>query len=293
MLHHRKITNVRPSERKGEHSWQQALHAVLFDDDHWRGRLFDIGLLLVILLSVVTVMAESIEPFRQSHSRALLIAEWSFTILFTIEYVLRLLCVKHPARYATSFFGIVDFLAVVPTYAGLLMFGSHSLVVVRVLRLARVFRILKLGRYVQAGDLIWSALKASHQKIIVFLMTVLTLVVIIGTLMYLIEGPDTGFDSIPHSMYWAIVTLTTVGYGDIAPHTVAGRTLAAFVMILGYSIIAVPTGIVTAELTMARNRRSLDHHPNSPQSGQDIDERYCKYCGAPIKRASAKESSFL
>lgn len=269
----------RPSEHRGESPWQHLLHAILFDDEHWPGRLFDIVLLVMIVLSVATVMFESVESFRLAHTRLLTLAEWTFTILFTIEYLLRLTCVKHPLRYASSFFGIVDFLAVVPTYAGLLLFGSHSLVAVRILRLVRVFRILKLGRYVQAGDLIWSALKASHQKIIVFLIMILTIVVVIGTLMYLIEGPETGFTSIPQSMYWAIVTLTTVGYGDIAPGTVAGQALAALVMILGYSIIAVPTGIVTAEFTMARNR--LTARGDSDDS--DVDACYCKYCGAALK----------
>lgn len=275
---------IRLAEDKGEQAWQRALHAILFDDEHWLGRAFDILLLAVILLSVATVMAESVESFRQTHKGLLLVAEWTFTILFTIEYILRLLCVKHPVRYATSFFGVVDFLAVVPTYAGLLLFGSHSLVVVRVLRLARVFRILKLGRYVQAGDLIGSALKASHQKIVVFLMMVMTIVVIIGTLMYLIEGPERGFTSIPRSMYWAVVTLTTVGYGDIAPQTVAGQALAALVMILGYSIIAVPTGIVTAEFTLARHRKQTARDPADRETEPDADARYCKYCGAAIRK---------
>ncbi len=273
---------IRLAELKGEQPWQQALHAVLFDDDHWPGRAFDIALLAIILLSVATVMAESVESIRASYGSLLLIAEWTFTVLFTLEYVLRLLCVKRPMRYAISFFGIVDFLAVVPTYLGLLLFGGHSLVVVRVLRLARVFRILKLSRYVEAGDLIGSALKAAHRKIIVFLIMVLTLVVIIGTLMYLIEGPETGFTDIPRSMYWAIVTLTTVGYGDIAPQTFAGQTLAALVMILGYSIIAVPTGIVTAEFTMAQHRRKNRSHPVDSQIKLDPDVRYCKYCGSPL-----------
>lgn len=273
----------RLSEHKGEKPWQQALHAILFDDDHWQGRAFDIVLLAVILLSVTTVMAESVDSIRARHGGFLLIAEWTFTLLFTIEYVLRLLCVKRPMRYATSFFGIVDFLAVAPTYLGLLLFGGHSLVVVRVLRLARVFRILKLGRYVEAGDLIGSALKAARHKIIVFLIMVLTLVVIIGTLMYLIEGPETGFTDIPRSMYWAIVTLTTVGYGDIAPQTFAGQTLAALVMILGYSIIAVPTGIVTAEFTMAKHHRKGQQQPVDQEIiARDPDVRYCKYCGSPL-----------
>ena len=190
--------------KAGNRPWQRTLYQVIFLADTRSGKTFDEALLVAILLSIGTVMLESIESFRTNHGVLLQILEWSFTVLFTAEYVLRLLCVKRPIKYATSFFGVVDFLAIVPTYLSLLLPGAHYFLVVRVLRLLRVFRILKLGRYVQAGDTIWQALKASRQKITVFLMAVFSLVVVMGTLMYLIEGPESGFTSIPTSVYWPL-----------------------------------------------------------------------------------------
>jgi voltage-gated potassium channel len=227
-------------------------------------------------------MLESVESIRAAHGGWLKGVEWGFTLLFTAEYVLRLLCVKRPARYATSFFGGVDFLAVVPTYLALLASASQPFLVVRVLRLLRVFRILKLRRYVRAGDTIWSALVASRQKIAVFLAGVLTLVVVIGTLMYLIEGPERGFTSIPASIYWAIVTLTTVGYGDIAPQTIPGQMLASVVMILGYGIIAVPTGIVTVEMGRVRKSADARRCPACGAAGHEPEAAFCKACGAVL-----------
>ncbi len=277
-------TRLKASEHHGERSWQQRLHAVMFVDRTKSGRLFDLFLLGLIVLSVATVMLESVDAVRSAHPRLLRTAEWTFTILFTVEYVLRLGCVKHPLRYATSFFGVVDFLAVVPTYAGLLLLGSHSFLAVRALRLVRVFRILKLGRYVEAGDLIWTAVRAARRKIAVFLMAVASMVVVIGTLMYLIEGAEAGFTSIPRSVYWAIVTLTTVGYGDIAPQTVPGQMLASVVMILGYSIIAVPTGIMSVELGRAHGQfhRMPRVCAACGQSDHDGDAAYCKRCGVAL-----------
>lgn len=265
---------------------RQWWYDLLFDDRCRRGRLFDLGLLIVILLSVLTVMAESVEAFRIAHQGFLRIAEWIFTILFSAEYALRLYSVERRRRYAFSLFGIIDLMAVVPTYLGLLVLDTPSLLILRVLRMARIFRILKLGRYMQAGHIIGSALKASRQKILVFLIMVLCMVVVVGSLMYLIEGPENGFTSIPRSMYWGIVTLTTVGYGDISPQTVLGQMLASLVMILGYSIIAVPTGIVTSEYQVARRRSHAKTAPcpSCAESGHDADADYCKFCGAVLQK---------
>lgn len=274
------------TDRPGGRAWQRTLYQVIFLADTRLGKAFDEALLVAILLSIGTVMLESIESFRTAHGSLLQVLEWSFTVVFTAEYVLRLLCVRRPVTYATSFFGVVDFLAVVPTYLSLLLPGAHYFMVVRVLRLLRVFRILKLGRYVQAGDTIWQALKASRQKIAVFLMAVLSLVVVIGTLMYLIEGPESGFTSIPTSVYWAIVTMTTVGYGDIAPQTVPGQMLASLVMILGYSIIAVPTGIMTVEMGRAQSAVEGRPCPACHVRGHDRDAVFCKTCGARLDQQS-------
>lgn len=274
------------TEREAGGGWkgQETLHRWLFRGETKEGRLLELVLLGAIVLSVGTVMLESMESFRAAHGRLLGVAEWLFTLLFTVEYGLRLASVRRPFRYATSFFGIVDFIAVVPTYLALLVLSSNYFLVVRILRLVRVFRILKLGRYVQAGNTIWLALQASRQKITVFLMAVVSLVVLVGTLMYLIEGPEAGFHSIPAGIYWAIVTLTTVGYGDLTPISIPGRMLASVVMILGYSIIAVPTGIVTVELGRARESERGPERtcPGCGVSGHAAEAAYCKACGGKL-----------
>ncbi len=268
----------------GPGRWQQGLFRILFEPQAVSGRVFELVLLVAILASIATVMLESVEGFRAGHGVLLRRLEWGFTALFTAEYALRLLCLKRPLRYAVSFFGIVDFLAVVPTYLALLAGGAHVFLVVRVIRMLRVFRLLKLGRYLQAGDTIWLALRASRQKIAVFLTGVLSLVVLIGTLMYLIEGPETGFTSIPASIYWAIVTLTTVGYGDIAPQTIAGQALASLVMIMGYSILAVPTGIVTVEMgKMSRMEAGAGRECAAcGAQGHAVDAAFCRRCGVRL-----------
>ncbi len=227
--------------------WRSKLHEVVFEADTPAGKAFDIALLVLILGSILVVVLESVPAVRARHGRTFWAAEWVFTILFTVEYLLRLVSVRRPGRYVRSFFGIVDLLAVLPTYLSLLLPGAQALLVVRALRLLRVFRILKLGEFLGEAQMLAQALKASVRKIAVFLQAVLVMVLIIGSLMYLIETPESGFTSIPQSIYWAIVTLTTVGYGDIAPQTVLGKILASLVMILGYGLIAVPTGIVTVE----------------------------------------------
>ena len=259
------------------------LHEIIFEAETPLGKAFDVSLLVAIVLSVVAVCLESVASVREAYGDVLRAVEWLFTILFTIEYVLRLSCVGRPGRYALSFFGIVDLLAIVPTYLSLLVAGTQSLIVIRALRLLRVFRVLKLAHFVGEARLLHAALKASSRKIIVFLGGVLVLVLIIGSLMYLIEGAENGFSSIPQSVYWAIVTMTTVGYGDIAPQTVVGKILASAVMILGYGIIAVPTGIVTVEIAGAL-RHSTRTDACTECGGEDhaSDALYCKYCGTKL-----------
>ena len=248
------------------------LHEVIFEADTRAGRAFDVALIGLILLSVLAVMLESISGVRGRYGAELYAAEWAFTILFTVEYVLRLASVRRPLRYATSFFGVVDLLAIIPTYLSLVVPGSHYLLVVRILRLLRVFRVLKLAEHLTEADVLMRALRASRRKISVFLLTVLTMVVVVGTLLYVIEGEENGFTSIPVGIYWAVVTLTTVGYGDISPKTPAGQTLAAVVMIIGYGIIAVPTGIVTVEIAQAvRKPVSTQACPDCASQGHDAD----------------------
>jgi voltage-gated potassium channel len=262
--------------------WRRRLHEVIFEADTPAGRAFDVGLLIAILVSVVAVMLESVADIRREYGIALRAVEWLLTVVFTIEYVLRLLAVDRPWRYARSFFGLVDLLAVAPTYLALVVPEAHTLMVIRAIRLLRVFRILKLSRFLGEAQLLLTALRASRRKIIVFLGGIVTVVVIVGTLMYVIEGEENGFTSIPTSMYWAVVTMTTVGYGDIAPRTTLGQFLAALLMILGYGIIAVPTGIVTVELAHASRVVSRQACPACGAEGHDDDAIHCKYCGAGL-----------
>jgi voltage-gated potassium channel len=270
-------------KNKSNRGWRKILFEIIFEADTPAGKWFDIVLIISILLSVMTVMLDSVSSIRSKYGEFLYAAEWFFTILFTVEYIFRLICIGKPIRYAVSFFGIVDLLAILPTYMSLLFFGSRYLLVVRVLRVLRIFRILKLGHHTKEAAVLRKALYASRQKIIVFLFVVLTLVVIIGSLMYVIEEEENGFTSIPRSVYWAIVTLTTVGYGDISPKNGMGQFLAAIVMILGYSIIAVPTGIVTVELSRAQmGITSSQACPNCSAEGHDKDAQYCKFCGTKL-----------
>jgi len=259
------------------------LHEIIFEADTPGGKTFDIILMITIILSVIAVLLESVSGIREQYGTWLHTFEWIVTILFTIEYCLRLYCVGKPLRYATSFYGIIDLMAIIPTYLSLFVIGAQSLIVIRALRLLRVFRVLKLVHFVGEARELGTALRASARKIIIFLGAVLTIVVIVGALIYLIEGEEHGFNSIPESIYWAIVTMTTVGYGDIAPQTPLGKFLAAAIMILGYGIIAVPTGIVTVEIAGAsRGRVSTQSCPQCASEGHDIDAVYCKYCGARI-----------
>lgn len=267
------------------------LHEIIFEADTPAGKRFDVLLLWLILLSVVTVMAESVPEWHESYVYFFQCAEWFFTILFTLEYVARLAVVKHPIRYATSFFGLVDLLAILPSFIGIILPGSGSLRVIRILRLLRVFRVMKLVGFLEEAKQLRSALRASRKRIIVFLSVVLALVTILGTLMYLVEDEQAGFSSIPRSIYWAIVTVTTVGYGDIAPQTIAGQVLASLMMIIGYAIIAVPSGMVGVAMLRSRNSRhvatedieiSTQACPGCGRDGHDFDAAFCKHCGQSL-----------
>ena len=269
-----------PFERK----LRTALHVIIFEADTKAGKRFDEVLIVSIILSVIVVMLDGVNAIRSEHGLLLYALEWIFTVLFTIEYGLRLFCIRQPIRYAASFFGIVDLLAIVPTYVSLFLPGSHYLVVIRILRVLRVFRVLKLVKYLNEANSLVRALRASRRKITVFLFTVLTVVVVVGSAMYVIEGEENGFTSIPRGVYWAIETLTTVGFGDISPQTNLGQTLAAVVMILGYAIIAVPTGIVTVSLAQAASSEQVSTQacPECSAEGHDYDAAHCKFCGSKL-----------
>ncbi len=256
------------------------LQEIIFRTDTPAGKTFDVLLIVSIFLSVIVVMVDSVAAINAAHGRLIFQLEWFFTLLFTVEYLLRLNCAENPRDYATSFFGIIDLLAILPSYLSLLLPGAEIFLVIRILRVLRIFRILKLAQFMGSANLLIKALRASRYKITVFLFAVLSLVIIFGSLIYVIEGGQNGFSSIPRSIYWAIVTMTTVGYGDISPKTGFGQTLAALIMIVGYSIIAVPTGIVTAEITQQLKKQSRDR--SCSQCGadnHDDDADHCKYCG--------------
>ncbi len=269
-------------------SRRDRIHEIIFEADTPAGKLFDITLLIAILLSVVVVMLETTSSVANKYGHVLHITEWILTVFFTIEYALRLYCVSKPIKYATSFFGVIDLLAILPTYISLFLAGAQALVVIRILRLLRVFRIFKLVKYMRQGKIIMAAMRNSGPKIAVFILFVLLLVTIFGSIMYLVEGGvNEGYDSIPRSVYWAIVTLTTVGYGDISPITSFGQLIAACIMILGYSIIAVPTGIVTAELTRGMYRERPEMNDACHGCGvQDhfAGAKYCHNCGETLEQ---------
>jgi voltage-gated potassium channel len=262
--------------------WKENLHSIIFETESRPGLVFDVGLLISIFVSVLFVILESVESIENRFGLFLKGGEWFFTILFTIEFILRIIAVKRPVKYLLSFYGIIDLLSILPTYMSGLITGSHYLIIIRSLRLLRVFRILKLMRYLGEASLLTKALRASRYKITVFLGAVLILASILGTLMYLIEGPENGFTSIPQGIYWAVVTLTTVGYGDIYPSTIPGKFISTIAMILGYGIIAVPTGIVSVELSRVRDEAVGRSCPSCGAEGHDNDADFCKYCGAEL-----------
>ena len=263
--------------------WRTALYNVIFGSDTPAGKLFDLALIVVIALSVVVVSLETVQGLSPAVHSALRIAEWMFTALFLVEYILRLMCVRWPMSYALSFFGVIDLLAILPNIVSVFIPGAQALLVVRVLRMFRIFRILKLARFVREASSLTTALWASSRKILVFMLSIGTMVIIIGSFMFVVEGPGHGFTSIPRSMYWAVVTLTTVGYGDIAPQTPLGQAIASFVMILGYGIIAVPTGIFTAEFAYARAAHMKNVAcPGCNRADHLADAQFCPDCGTRL-----------
>lgn len=284
---------------KPQKSWKDQLHEIIYEADTPSGKLFDVVLLIAILASILLVMLESVKSIDAQYHTFLNISEWIITILFTIEYVLRIITVRKPIKYITSFYGVIDLLSTIPKYLSLIFAGTHALIALRALRLLRVFRILKLARYLGASNHLASAIKSSRAKISVFLFAVLIAAVIFGTIMYLVEGEESGFTNIPKSVYWCIVTLTTVGFGDIAPVTPLGQFIATIIMILGYGIIAVPTGIVSAEYSKKANddlkSGPIPPHPNEPivhlnsqccancLNEQHVDgAEYCFKCGCKL-----------
>lgn len=273
-----------------EDGWRNRWYRWLFHHESRDERNFDVLLIVAILASVVVVMLESVASIKARWPNVLLAVEWGFTLLFTAEYVLRLWSVRRPWRYATSFFGVIDLLAILPTYLSLLFAGSHFLIVIRVLRLLRAFRVLKLVEYSSEAGVLIEALLQSRRKIAVFVCTLITIVIIFGSLMYVIEGPEHGFTSIPTGMYWAVVTMATVGFGDIAPGTPVGRLITSILILIGYSIIAVPTGIYTAELASAlRPKRRMVGCQDCGLPDHDTDAGHCRRCGArlPDQRSDA------
>lgn len=269
-------------EKQKSSTRKKKLHEIIFEADTKAGKLFDIVLLVSIMLSVLIVILDSVSSLNQNYGELFLYCEWFFTILFSIEYVLRLYSVGRPLRYTFSFYGIVDLLSILPTYLTLLIPGGQIFLTIRLLRMLRIFRILKIVQYIGAANKLSEALKASRKRIAVFVFTVFIIVIIVGSLMYAIEGAENGFTNIPKSIYWAIVTLTTVGYGDISPQTPLGQFLASIIMILGYGIIAVPTGIVTSEMTRRAQSTNTLSCPNCSAEGHDSDAKFCKQCGDPL-----------
>lgn len=264
-------------------SLKERIYIIIFEADTRAGKLFDVLLFIAITISVALTMLQSVAPIREEHGALITMLNAGFTGLFTIEYITRLWCAQNTVRYARSFFGVVDLLAVLPFYISRIFPATGVLDVVKVLRMLRIFRVLKMAQYVGEEDLLIKALQNSRRKIGIFLVAVMTIVVIIGSLMYIIEGEEHGFSSIPRSVYWAIVTITTVGYGDISPQTPVGQTLAAFLMILAYSIIAVPTGIITAEIGLETSRHKNPHRCAVCGLAQhDPDAVFCKQCGGPL-----------
>lgn len=275
-------------QQKGNDSelrrWQLRLHEIIYESETTAGKIFDIALLFCILISIIVVMLDSVDTLHAKYGEFYYQLEWIFTIIFTVEYILRLICIRYPLRYVFSILGIVDMLAIIPSYLSLVGIGSRSLLVLRALRLLRIFRIFRLVHFVSEMRFLSVAVKNSLRKISIFILFVLTAVVILGSIIYLVEGQTNGFTSIPQSIYWAIVTITTVGYGDIAPVTPLGKFIASFIMLLGYGIIAVPTGIVTTEMALAVKSRQQGTSacPSCGREGHDHDAKFCKYCGGKL-----------
>ena len=281
-----RVADNRPTAARP--AWKRRLYTIIFESDTPGGKAFDVSLLVAIGLSVTVVMLESVKSINAEYGLLLRSLEWVFTGLFTLEYIARLCAVERPSRYVRSFYGIIDLVAILPSFINLFT-SANYVMVVRVLRLLRVFRVLKLAHFLEESDTLVSALRASRRKIMVFIFTVLALVLVMGTLMYLVEGGTNGYTSIPASVYWAIVTLTTVGYGDITPHTALGKFIASLIMIMGYGIIAVPTGIFSMELRQAARAKEARVCANCETVESDRQARFCRRCGKPFE--SGKRST--
>ena len=263
-------------------TFREKIKIIIFGTDTKAGKLFDVVLIISIVLSIITVMLDSIIEYNQQYGHILRIAEWTFTIMFTVEYLLRISAIRRPSSYIFSFFGIIDLLAILPTYLSLFMPGTEVFAIIRVLRVLRIFRVLKLVQFMGEADMLMTAMIASRRKVFIWLFLVMNIVIILGSVMYLVEGRNTGFDSIPRSIYWAVVTLTTVGYGNVVPQTSLGQALASFIMVLGYSIIAVPTGIVTSEITFAAKSTKEQRCVVCGKEGLSEDAKFCSNCASKL-----------
>jgi voltage-gated potassium channel len=271
------------SKDKKLKKWRQKIHEIIYEADTPAGKMFDILLLVAILISIGAIMLESMEEFRLEYGYILQLIEWTITILFTIEYILRIVSIGKPFRYIFSFFGLVDLIAILPAYLSLGFVDAHQLGIIRMLRLLRIFRIFKLSRYTWGSKVLLLSIRQNRGKIIVFIMTMFTVVTIMGASLYVIEGTEHGYDNIPLSIYWAIITLTTVGYGDIVPGTPLGKVIASLVMVIGYSIIAIPTGLVTMGIAQINKKEvSTQSCPECSREGHDVDAMHCKFCGATL-----------
>lgn len=272
-------------KEKGANDWREKIHRIIYESETKAGKAFDVALLFCILTSIVVVMLDSVHPLHERYGDIFYALEWTFTGIFTVEYILRLISIRKPYKYVFSFFGVIDLLAIIPSYLSVFFVGAQSLLVLRALRLLRIFRIFRLVHFLSEMRFLSVAIANSLRKISIFILFVLTCVVILGSVIYLVEDDSSGFTSIPQSVYWAIVTITTVGYGDVAPATPLGKFIASFIMLLGYGIIAVPTGIVTTEMAQqaSRNRgRANNACPNCGKEGHDMDARFCKFCGEKL-----------
>jgi len=265
-------------------TWRTRLHEVIFESNTSAGKIFDVCLLISILASIAIVMLDSVSSLHARYERTFFILEWAFTILFTIEYVLRLISVKRPLLYVFSFLGLVDLLAIIPMYLSIFLVGAQSLLVFRALRFLRVFRIFKLTHFLSEMSFLGAALRSSAKKIGVFMMVVIAIVIILGSIMYIVESDESGFTSIPECIYWSIVTITTVGYGDMTPESPVGKLIASFIMLIGYCIIAVPTGILTTEIAlMSRSsKKGSEACPGCGKEGHDDNAVFCKFCGEKL-----------
>ncbi|MGF1720237.1 ion transporter [Vibrio kyushuensis] len=265
------------------HSLKHHLYVIIFGTHTPAGRIFDISLIVAIIASLIVLVLDSIPALNAQWANTFMYLEYGFTALFTVEYLLRLYCSPKPTAYVRSFYGVIDLLAILPTYIAIFFPAASYISAIRMLRVMRIFRILKLVRYLQDSNILLRSLLMAKRKILIFFSTVGILVIILGSVIYVIEGPENGFTSIPQSIYWAIVTITTVGYGDIVPQTPFGQAIASLTMLLGYSILAVPTGIITAELNQEMNaHRNLVRCPNCSKSGHESDAHFCKYCGGEL-----------